>query len=542
MKRFLTFLVGLAASFFASATHAEPPYRPARIMPVYAPENLTPAERAQFARWGLAPEAVNDFKDQAYLRSRVRSEWNEAIKQGRYYGDTVAYVLVAAELNRRCLNGGKPKRSACEEWVEWDALRSGYRPKDDLNKELLSNTITLYDIINVDKAGDLFYLGKDGYIDYEKSKQLYQLVVDYYLKHKNVYLNKNMSETTSTAYLRLGTIYQYNLTGQRNIGKASQYYIYSPGLGQYLAAQIYYSQGNKEQAAYAFDGASEHGIIDAKYRLAQMIEYAETPPGLRSSSLMYELYAQAARAGHVEAMKSMARGYQNGWHASADPVAAREWWIRAANAGDGESAFRVASAVRQSGGNNDEVYVWLKKSADTGYPRAVQTVQQWKAQGYEEKSFGRGLKSVLQFATEVGNTYVAQQQQAEAAARAQDAITFNAVAALHAQSLASGTTATGGTGAWQDAGGHTSSDSGTDSGAGLTLDDDPGQRRARFESEADAYQKQLAEEAARRQAFDARNAAYQDDWKAKYQAWRDKMDIACHGSVEAARRATVSCQ
>jgi TPR repeat protein len=73
------------------------------------------------------------------------------------------------------------------------------------------------------------------------------------------------------------------------------------------------------------------------------------------------LYRRAAELGHAKSMNLLGRYLEEGQVCPADPVAARDWYRRSAEAGDFRGQFSFA-AVLADEGRIDQAVDWLEKA------------------------------------------------------------------------------------------------------------------------------------------------------------------------------------
>jgi TPR repeat protein len=118
----------------------------------------------------------------------------------------------------------------------------------------------------------------------------------------------------------------------------------------------------------------------ALHELAMAYEKEGVPSVIPDPNYSRELYSQAAQYGYVPSQLKLGLAYENGFlNCPIDPRRSIAWYSKAAEQGDLESQFALsgwyltgADGILQQ--NDTEAYLWARKAADRGYPKAEYAV------------------------------------------------------------------------------------------------------------------------------------------------------------------------
>jgi hypothetical protein len=83
----------------------------------------------------------------------------------------------------------------------------------------------------------------------------------------------------------------------------------------------------------------------------------------RDRVLALALYWKAADQGHAKSINMVGRFIEEGWEMSANPVAAIDWYRRAAEAGDFRAQYNLASVLALNG-DIAEAEAWLRRAIE----------------------------------------------------------------------------------------------------------------------------------------------------------------------------------
>lgn len=118
------------------------------------------------------------------------------------------------------------------------------------------------------------------------------------------------------------------------------------------------------QAAIHYRKAAEAGLDWGQYNIANLLARGDGVPLNRGEALGW--YLRAARQGHAKSMNLVGRFVEEGWgNLPADPVAAQDWYRRAAEGGDFRGQFNHASVLARHG-EVAEAAPWFRRAAETG--------------------------------------------------------------------------------------------------------------------------------------------------------------------------------
>lgn len=124
------------------------------------------------------------------------------------------------------------------------------------------------------------------------------------------------------------------------------------------------------RAAAYFERAANAGHVWAKVNLAQILMRQGRP---EDRVRCFDLFQDAAAAGNLKAMNSLARFLEEGWVGTPDPARAAALYSHAAEAGDHWAQFNLATILLRSG-NPSEAMRWLKNAvaiSDNGFRRRI---------------------------------------------------------------------------------------------------------------------------------------------------------------------------
>lgn len=118
------------------------------------------------------------------------------------------------------------------------------------------------------------------------------------------------------------------------------------------------------QAAVHYRKAAEAGLDWGEYNFANLLARGDGVAQDRDAALA--LYRRAAGQGHVKSMNLVGRFVEEGWGGGTpDPVAAEDWYRRAAEGGDFRGQFNHASVLVRRG-EVEEAAAWFRRAAETG--------------------------------------------------------------------------------------------------------------------------------------------------------------------------------
>jgi TPR repeat protein len=125
-----------------------------------------------------------------------------------------------------------------------------------------------------------------------------------------------------------------------------------------------------DRAAGYFEQAANKGHVWAKVNLAQILMRKGRP---EDRARCFALFQEAADAGNLKAMNSLARFLEEGWAGVPDPDGATALYTRAAEAGDHWAQFNLATILLRRE-DPSEATRWLKSAvaiSDNGFRRRV---------------------------------------------------------------------------------------------------------------------------------------------------------------------------
>lgn len=374
----------------------------------YAP----PGRDAGLERWGLSLDAIRPLTARDLLRTaRVAERRDEMQAAYEQDGDPVARFLLLVEMKEGCFSDGRINRRWCERLAD-AAGRGGLktiRLSDNLGDTWMNRELP--------RIAEIFYLGVRGPRDVDRARRLYSAF------HED---RANAADPQwAHAGFRLGQIH-----AERYGADQPQTFAYYFAAAQqhhpmaaYLAADVAVRNPSLLSgqpsilsdwtAERLFLVAAEGGVADARYRYAETVEARFT--GDRSAQRddvqrAYDFYRASALTGHTPSMRAVARFHWHGWAVREDEAEAEAWWMRAARAGDGESAMKVAGMAARRG-DNDTAFSWMRRAEQAGYPGAAERVATWRAAGWREASLGGSLLAVIGFLGDAVAEYNRQQAQ-----------------------------------------------------------------------------------------------------------------------------------
>lgn len=124
------------------------------------------------------------------------------------------------------------------------------------------------------------------------------------------------------------------------------------------------------QAARHFEDAARRGHVWAKVNLAQILMRLGDPADRPRA---FELFRQAAAAGSLKAVNSLARFLEEGWTGPPDPAAAAALYRTAAERGDHWAQFNLATVLARSG-QLEDAGRWIGRAiarSDNGFRRRI---------------------------------------------------------------------------------------------------------------------------------------------------------------------------
>ena len=124
------------------------------------------------------------------------------------------------------------------------------------------------------------------------------------------------------------------------------------------------------RAARHFEDAARRGHVWAKVNLAQILMRLGDPADRPRA---FELFRQAAAAGSLKAVNSLARFLEEGWAGPPDPAAAAALYRTAAERGDHWAQFNLATVLARSG-RFEDAGRWLGRAiagSDNGFRRRI---------------------------------------------------------------------------------------------------------------------------------------------------------------------------
>lgn len=475
----------------------------------YAP----PGRDAGLQRWGLTLDVIRPLTAKDLLRTARVAERREEMRAAyRENGDPVARFLLMVELKERCFGDGRINRAWCESLADWGELRT-IRLSDNLDEKWLNRELP--------RIAEVFYLGVRGPRDVDRARKLYSV---FYESRDNA-----GDPQWAHAAVRLGQIYaeryrpdhpevfNYYFTAARNGNATASYLagdmaIRDPSLLSNLS-----SIDSHWTAEGLFMRAAEGGVADAQYRYAEVVETrftADRRAQRDDVQRAYDFYKASALTGHVPSMRAVARFHWHGWAVREDEAEAEKWWTRAARAGDGESAMKVAGLAADRG-DNDVAFSWMRRAEQAGYPGAAQRVAAWRAQGWREASLGNSLLSVIGFLGDAAAQYNRQRTQEMEMQNAWASSVLLAMSEAGASSSGAGVSGGG-------ANGHITVRDMTEENARNARE--AAELEQRFEASDQRYREGLVEARRNFDAEAARSAAAQDER-------RRAAEIACYGQV-----------
>jgi TPR repeat protein len=119
------------------------------------------------------------------------------------------------------------------------------------------------------------------------------------------------------------------------------------------------------RAAACYRRASDAGLDWGQYNLANMLLRGRGVLRDRGQALV--LYRKAADQGHAKSINMVGRFIEEGWEMPADPVAAGDWYRRAALGGDFRAQYNLAS-VLAANGDVAAAEAWLHRAMDGATP------------------------------------------------------------------------------------------------------------------------------------------------------------------------------
>ncbi|MEJ2458940.1 MAG: tetratricopeptide repeat protein [Novosphingobium sp.] len=124
------------------------------------------------------------------------------------------------------------------------------------------------------------------------------------------------------------------------------------------------------RAAGYFEEAIRRGHVWAKVNLAQILMRLGDPADRPRA---YTLFRQAAEAGNLKAINSLARFLEEGWVVPADPVGAARLYRLAAERGDHWAQFNLATQMWAAGARDQAIALIARAIAasDTGFRRRI---------------------------------------------------------------------------------------------------------------------------------------------------------------------------
>lgn len=173
---------------------------------------------------------------------------------------------------------------------------------------------------------------------------------------------------------------------------------------QFEIAEIYLAQRMKKEAVPHLMTAADQGHVDAKFELAQILENgAGNRHAVRAAYLEQdvdratELYAQAAAAGHAEALTNLAR--RRAQEARFDALLAK------AESGDADAQFQVAMLYREGKIVNYDIEAyaaWVKRAAAQEQPAALHLMAQ-ATYDKDDPAAAQKAKAMYERAAELGH-------------------------------------------------------------------------------------------------------------------------------------------
>lgn len=116
------------------------------------------------------------------------------------------------------------------------------------------------------------------------------------------------------------------------------------------------------RAAACYRQAAHAGDDWARYNLANMLLRGR---GVTRNRLeAWQLFQAAATSGHAKSMNLVGRFLEEGWDRPADPVLARAWYRRSAEAGDYRGRHNLATALAEEGKYDEAIGWWAQALPD----------------------------------------------------------------------------------------------------------------------------------------------------------------------------------
>jgi TPR repeat protein len=131
-------------------------------------------------------------------------------------------------------------------------------------------------------------------------------------------------------------------------------------------------------AARGFAQAPAHVTGDAAAAEASATLTLEGHNGADPAEAVTTLTAAAAN-GSPQAALALANAYFEGRTVAGDPVAAREWWRRAAELGAVDAQFNLGLVLLRDGENTEEALAWLERAAAADHVLACFAAGTWYA-------------------------------------------------------------------------------------------------------------------------------------------------------------------
>lgn len=488
-------------------------------------DSIKPHEATWFERWGVTPSDRYEY-DSIFVKSRAFERLDELIAAADS-GDYVAWLIADLTLGKRCSDGKRVSRAHCQARAHWAKHHPDFRHRKILSESIsrwgyVSGPDGDHDVDNYTEIGKLLELGIGGAPDYEAAAFFYEWIVA--LGHPD-------RVKAEPAY-RLGLMAEHGRGSPPDIKKAMEWYRRAGNIGHPQAAfsnaTYLLGQGSRDKATIDghLDSAADGGIATAAFLRAYRLEKGQGHVFYRQSrdELIFRRYRQAAMAGHVGAMSGLARAYFNGWGTRENEGKAMEWWEKAARAGDGEAAYRLA--VRYSKrGQHQASMPWLRRAAEAGVPGAADSYNQMRANGWEERSIKGTLLGVVSAIFDIQAEAAEQRRQEQLFEESVTRATLSALANERVANM-SATSSNG---------------SGRRVSGGIILRDDS-EFQAKHREEQEALRRIAGQEDAAAATRASQATAERAAADAAVKRRRDAALIACYGSLEAARTARYTCQ
>jgi|Transcript_4695 TPR repeat protein len=146
-------------------------------------------------------------------------------------------------------------------------------------------------------------------------------------------------------------------------------------LGHCYEQGLHECEKDEAKAAMYYHLAAEQGNAVAQWRLGHFYEFGI---GVEASDeFAAHWYRLAAEAGHAQAQSSLGLFLEDGRGGSQDDAEALRWHLAAAEQHQALSQYCVACCLAEGrGATKDEMSArsWLKKSADAGFPPAIEAL------------------------------------------------------------------------------------------------------------------------------------------------------------------------